>query len=86
MCHDLLQAALPRPPLIAWHCRNCGETTHSGNVSVVGEGRDDFVRSKHPEMDAHGWPDVLGGSRSLHVPAVRGRNAIPIRLRDHVGS
>lgn len=60
MCHDPVQAALPRPPLTAWHCRNCGGTTHSGNVSVVGEGRDDFVRSKDSEMDADRWPDVFG--------------------------
>ena len=60
MCHDPVQAALPRPPLIAWHCRNCGGTTHTGNVSVVGEGRDDFVRAMGSEMDADRWPDVFG--------------------------
>jgi len=60
ICHDFAQAAIPRPPLIAWQCRKCRGTAHKGVVDIAGEGRDDPVLGMGPEFDADRWPDAFG--------------------------
>ena len=60
ICHDPAQAAIPRPPLVAWQCRNCGGTAHSGNIYIAGEGRADLVREVGSGFDADRWPDAFG--------------------------
>ena len=60
ICHNSAQAAVPRPQLVAWTCRECGKTEHTGTVHIQTEGRDDFISEAGEEFDEHRWPDAFG--------------------------
>jgi hypothetical protein len=60
VCHDSAQAALPRPPLVAWPCQKCGETEHSGVVRIQTQGKEDFVPESGGKFDEGRWPDAFG--------------------------
>jgi hypothetical protein len=60
VCHDPVQAAISRPPLIVWNCRNCGGTAHGGHLYIVGEGREDFLREMASDSRLDRWYDAFG--------------------------
>lgn len=60
ICHDPAQAALARPPLVAWACQKCGETKHTGVIHIQTQGKDDFALEAGEAFDVHRWPDAFG--------------------------
>jgi hypothetical protein len=60
ICHNSAQAALSRPQLVAWTCRECGETDHTGVVHNQTEGKEDFISEAGEEFDENRWPDAFG--------------------------
>jgi hypothetical protein len=60
VCHDPVQAALPRPQLVPWLCLGCGEARHSGVVHIQTEGKADFISESEGGFDADRWPDAFG--------------------------
>jgi len=60
VCHDPNQAALPRPPLVAWKCLACGATEHEAAVQIQTEGMQDFVSESGGKFDEKRWPDGFG--------------------------
>jgi hypothetical protein len=60
ICHDSAQAALARPPLVAWKCQKCGDTRHTGVIRIQTQGKDDFISEAGDEFDVNRWPDAFG--------------------------
>ncbi len=60
VCHDPEQAALPRPPLVAWKCLSCEGTEHQACVQIQTEGKEDFSEESDGEFDEDRWPDGFG--------------------------
>ncbi len=60
ICHDPVQAALPRPPLVPWECRACPGTAHTMVVHIQTEGRQDFIEQAGADFDGGRWPDAFG--------------------------
>lgn len=60
ICHDSVQAALPRPQLVAWQCHGCGESRHTGTICIQTQGKDDFIDEAGEEHDVNRWPDAFG--------------------------
>jgi hypothetical protein len=60
ICHDVEQAALPRPSLVAWNCLSCGATAHEASVQICTEGKADYVATVGKEFDVERWPDAFG--------------------------
>lgn len=57
VCHDVKQAAIPRPSLVSWTCSSCGETAHEAMIQVQTQGKADFVAEAGHKFDADRWPD-----------------------------
>jgi hypothetical protein len=60
VCHDPLQAAQPRPPLVPWKCLECGGVQHKAHVQIQTEGKEDFISETDGEIDEDRWPDGFG--------------------------
>jgi hypothetical protein len=59
-CHDPEQAALPRPPLVPWACRDCAGLSHSGIVTISIESRDFILGEGGNDIDPERWYDAFG--------------------------
>ena len=60
VCHDSVQAAVPRPALVPWKCRACSSTIHRLAIHIQTQGRADFISEAGDEFDAERWPDAFG--------------------------
>jgi hypothetical protein len=60
ICHDEVQASLPRPNLVAWSCRDCGGEAHRLDLSISGESLDDFKENAGDDFPAESWPEAFG--------------------------
>mgnify|MGYP006908303189 CR=1 FL=1 len=60
VCRDETQAALPRPPLVPWHCLTCGALAHRMSVTIYTEGPEDFIAESDGDLDPDSWPDAFG--------------------------
>jgi hypothetical protein len=60
VCHDLQQAALPRPSLVPWTCHTCGSTEHEASVMIQTCGKNDFISESGGKFNQNQWPDGFG--------------------------
>ena len=60
VCHDPAQAALPRPPLVAWTCVECAGTSHTGMVAIAVESRESTLEDAGDDLDPERWYDAFG--------------------------
>jgi hypothetical protein len=59
ICHDVKQAALPRPSLVPWKCTSCGAAVHEASVQICTEGKADFILEAGNGFNAERWPDAF---------------------------
>lgn len=59
ICHDIEQAARPRPPLAPWKCVRCGKSKHKARIEVVSEGKDSCLAEADGAIDDDRWPDAF---------------------------
>lgn len=60
VCHDAVQAALPRPKLKPWACSSCNSLEHQATVEIQTEGKADFVENVESVFPDECWPDGFG--------------------------
>lgn len=60
VCHDAKQAALPRPALVTWECKQCHGAVHKAQISIRSEGKEFFVEECGGRYDERKWVDAFG--------------------------
>ena len=60
VCHDPEKAALPRPPLVPWACRECAGISHSGVITVQVESKELVLGEGEIGIDPERWYDAFG--------------------------
>lgn len=59
ICHDSVQASVPRPQLIPWQCVDCADSEHEAEIFIQGESREEFI-AESGDGDNDRWPDAFG--------------------------
>ena len=60
VCHDPEQAALPRPDLVAWPCRDCAGLQHYLVVGISVENEELILEEAEDDIDPARWYDAFG--------------------------
>lgn len=59
LCHDSVQASLPRPELKYWYCQSCNSSCHEVSIKISSQGKSDFMDATGGEYDENKWPDAF---------------------------
>jgi hypothetical protein len=57
VCHDKKKAKQPRPPLVAWGCRQCAKMSFESQVTISSEGEVDAIEEADGDLDETNWQE-----------------------------
>jgi hypothetical protein len=69
ICRDEEQRGLPRPPLVDWKC-SCGSVEHKARITIMTQGKTDFVEEAGDEFDENLWPEAFS-SLSMDITCAK---------------